>query len=68
MKTYKQLVAGDVRQKGDQVKRRPNCGDGVDGRGHVNELGNTYLATNPNMIGQLILPADLVAHEYFRPQ
>lgn len=68
MKTYKQLVAGDVRQKGDKVRRYKYIGDYKDVMGNLIEQCAILLPINPGMIGQLILPMDLLVHEYFRPQ
>lgn len=75
MKTYKQLVAGDVRQKGDEV-----AGYGLKGTqyAHYNEIHCPNTNPNPkiiwtdwepvNLIGELILASDVMAARFRRPQ
>lgn len=71
---YIPLRAGETRQQGDERRETPK----VDGKAHGNIAhGRQYAShkTTPpgpwtpvtNLLGHVILPADLILHEYRRP-
>lgn len=75
MKTYKQLVVGDMRQNGDEV-----AGYGLMGTqyAYYNEIRCPNTHPNPkiiwtewkpvNLIGELILASDMIAARFRRPE
>lgn len=76
---YIPLRAGDKRQEGDEKRETPQAQTGYQGKNagvrHAYGVKNRTHDLSPpgpwepvtNLLGHVILPADLILHEYRRP-
>jgi len=62
--TYRQLTAGDIRQKGDEVQRTVK-GGGYDVMGDRYSDSKDWLPVR--LLGHAILPTDLISSTFRRP-
>lgn len=65
---HKTLTAGDVRQKGDETRHLTGCVYPLNyEHGIVGPCSKDWFSVPSTMLGQRILPADLIASAYRRP-
>lgn len=66
---YETLKAGDVRQEGDEIRRRYDVGESSSRipQRYADRFPEEFKWTKVNLLNCVILQSDLISHEFRRP-